>query len=223
MPRLITESAYHVISEPEVVTGKVHREQLAVVGCAIMKLRKVAVRSRGEGIMKSNRTILAVAVFLAAFSPVCVIGQAPGSDEPRNSISADLLWPGGCLISALRHQYVGIWLTFDYQRVLFDHLVLSVRPGPWISPDGYSLRLDLELDIHPFDRGLGGLFFGPALGTRWGSDNSVLLTAGVDIGYQLVLWSRLVLTAALEDGLFYYPTVVGPVPIRATLEIGYAF
>jgi hypothetical protein len=173
--------------------------------------------------MKVNRAIIPVAVLLAVFSPVCAIGQASGSEEPRNSISADVILPGGCVISAVRHQYVGIGLTFDYQRVLFDHLVLSVLPGPWILPDGYSLRLDLELDVHPFDKGLGGFFVGPALGARWGFDNSVLLTAALDFGYQFVLWSRLVLTAALGYGIWYYPSLTGLVITRATLEIGYAF
>jgi hypothetical protein len=179
--------------------------------------------------MKSNRVIIAIAVFLAVLSPVCAVAQARGSDEPRNCVSVDLLWPGvWCIAALFTHPQGVIPLTFDYQRVLFDHLVLSVQPGAWISDGVDSLRVYLEADIHPFNKGLRGFFIGLSEGAIWWlKSNSVGLPTAANIGYQVVFRSKLVLTAAVGRGFLY--TVTNPTgitwgfPARASLEIGYSF
>ena len=98
----------------------------------------------------------------------------------------------------------------SYERVLSDHLVLAIAPSfTWADHGTYSSLLAIlwvELDWHPFQNGLSGLFIGPAFAVSYSSDQDFRATGeglGLSLGYQFLLPWNIDVDIAL--GLAYGP------------------
>jgi len=93
-------------------------------------------------------------------------------------------------------------VALDYQRVLTDHLALSV-PVFLVVQSSFMFQPWLQVDWHPFDSGLNGLFFGIAamaavIGSGQGNQYGYYVGIGPAIGYQLLLGLGINLDFALS-------------------------
>jgi hypothetical protein len=148
--------------------------------------------------MQSRKVLLFVAVAVLAFSS---FGFA--ANKNRNEVSLDLFSP--ILLNITSPISVPIYI--DYQRMLNDHLVLSLIPAFYYSQriattDSYVFEPWIELDWHPWGEGLNGFFVGPAIGipitwifTSGLPDVRLQIGAGIGvaIGYQFVFSNGLAL------------------------------
>lgn len=114
--------------------------------------------------------------------------------EPQNAISWDLGETGHSLDNAPSGATAVVPIMLDYQRVLADHFVLLVAPSILYTqyPSQTWLNYDqiVEVDWHPFDRGIEGLSIGAYLDIDYGtyiSGAANILEAGVGaaIGYEI--------------------------------------
>jgi hypothetical protein len=163
-------------------------------------------------------------------------GQVSG---PRNEISVDLALP--VVINLVQPTGYVIPIVLEYQRVLHDHLVLSIVPGVGYSgqADGWILLMGLwaGLNWHPFQAGLQGFYVGPGVVVFTIIDNTrrrdpvcrfLGVFLGLTIGYQFVLTPHMNVDVALglSGGPSYDPyshrTGLLGLP-RAAVAIGYRF
>lgn len=153
---------------------------------------------------------------------------------PQNEISIDLAMPVVLNVIGLDGYTIPICLF--YQRVLADHLVISVNPNVFYIDQstrrGLLGTLWLEFDWHPFQNGLGGLFVGPAVVAvaEWDIAQNELalkttaLMLGASLGYQVLLPSNFSIdvVVGLAVGVIQgYGTLQG-LP-RAAVALGYRF
>lgn len=129
-------------------------------------------------------------------------------------------------------------VVLEYQRVLNDHLVLSISPGiahiQETSGSVLMMELWVRLNWHPFQKWLQGFYIGPGFALFYlqnpaGSRASDSMTGeflGVTIGYQIVLDASisvdLGLGLAFGTVQGFYPAATPALP-RAALAIGYRF
>jgi hypothetical protein len=182
-------------------------------------------------VWKMNATnlwrMIALLTALAA-TPVAAQGQTP--KEARNALSVEVAIPIAVPIGLLVYRgsegmMAVIPIQVQFQRVVADHLVLLVKAGlnyswgvPRRGPGGdLDIYPEVELDWHPFHRGLGG----PYVGLAGFSDYSVTLgdpaaaaavpphsyhfRLGATIGCQFLLPAGI--TTDLAFGLGYGPSL----------------
>jgi hypothetical protein len=146
--------------------------------------------------------VLAVVCAQFVFSPVPGVADDQAPKETQNAISANVL---GSLIAGITDSasgLVSVPLFFDYQKVLTDHYTLSIIPCFEFlvhstihnsisnsSLDSFDFQPWVELDWHPFDKGLNGFFVGLAgvgsLELKWSGNQDTTIFLGVApvVGY----------------------------------------
>ena len=150
--------------------------------------------------------VLAVVCAQFVLCPVPGVADDQAPKEAQNAISANL---SGSLIAGITDStsgLVSIPLFFDYQKVLTDHYSLSIIPCFEFlvhstihnsitnsSLDSFDFQPWVELDWHPFDKGLSGFFVGLAgvgsLELEWSGNQDTTIFLGVApvVGYQFPL------------------------------------
>ncbi len=113
-----------------------------------------------------SRTKLSALLVLGLFAVAGAPADAQG--EVLNAVSIDTLAPAvSAVMAATGNPYWAIPFTFDFHRVLTEHLALVfVNEFTYQREPGGALLIDLpwlELAWHPFDPGLDGFYLGPAL------------------------------------------------------------
>jgi hypothetical protein len=150
--------------------------------------------------------VLAAVCALFFFSSILGAAQDRASDEAQNVISVNVLGAPITAIADSTSGLVAIPLSVDYQRVLTDHYTLSIIPRfeflvasaipnsiAYSTLDSFDLHPWVEMDWHPFDKGLNGFFVGlaavGALDLKWSGnqDTTVFLGVAPVVGYMLVL------------------------------------
>jgi hypothetical protein len=198
------------------------------------------------------RKIVWVLVILCAclLSPFLGVAQDKAPEVAKNAISINVL---GTVITAIADStsgLVAVPVYVDYQRVLCEHYTLSIIPRfefliastnhDSIAKsylDSFDFQPWVEVDWHPFDKGLNGFFVGLAavasLNVSWSSNNStVFLGVAPVVGYQILLpWNinlDFALGVALGGNIVVDPfgnatsgLAVGP--SRIELGLGYRF
>lgn len=182
------------------------------------------------------RIKLLIVLSILTLSSLPLSAQDLVPSEERNAVSMDLLMPFLHLVvptSTFNTSFsssIAIPIEIKYQRVLFDHFVLSFLPIFAYTENIGVLELNpwLELNWHPFDRGLGGFFIGPAVSADFdlNTNNAFYMGIGAGIGYQLLLPFNLDLDAAL--GLTYGPSFYTSstyylTALRLEIALGYRF
>ena len=153
--------------------------------------------------------VLAAVSALFVFTPALGIAQAQASEGAQDSISMNCL---GTLITAIADStsgLVSVPFLVDYQQVLTDHYSLSFIPFFEFliastvhdsivnsSLDSFEFQPWVEVDWHPFDKGLNGFFIGLAgvgsldVKLSGNQDTTIFLGVAPVIGYKLLLpWS----------------------------------
>lgn len=96
-------------------------------------------------------------------TPAMAGGQA--RPDRLQALSLDLFGPITMPIGYFRDQVIGIPVDVQFQRVLYDHLVLSIHVGfsyNWnLDASDWNLLINprAELQWHPWKAGLDGLYF----------------------------------------------------------------
>lgn len=169
-----------------------------------------------------------LSIFMLAPSRGLAEGQEPA---PRNEISLDLAMP---VAFNLVFPQGAVPIVLEYQRVLNDHLVLSISPGIAYVPQSNKWLLLMELWVglnwHPFQEGLQGFYVGPGIAVfdnlehfeTGGSDSLFGVFLGLTIGYQFVLTQHLNVDLALGLAIGSVDGAFGGLP-RAALSVGYRF
>ena len=156
--------------------------------------RRAIVGASGECMQRRVVQVLAVVCAFRAIAPVLGVAQVQNVQFDWRPYSP----PGDLQIP----------VATSYQRVLANHFALFVAPSALsfgLPGDPYRLMLDqdIEIDWHPFNRGLGGLFIGALFRFSYYFDEvpsafSVGKAAGcVAIGFQLTLVNSLLLRLSL--------------------------
>jgi len=187
--------------------------------------------------MSSRRVVIVVWLMCALYPMRIVADAATELVEARNEVSLNVFQTAYWAIEG------AIPFIFGYQRVLTDHLAISVLPvlafwGP--NAGSYQeFQQWVEVDWHPFDTGLRGFFLGLAAvgvvetilpdgsrGATW------FLGLAPAIGYQFLLphnWDLdLVVAVPLGVELFDSPGGGGSMRFtsdhrRAEIGLGYRF
>jgi hypothetical protein len=125
--------------------------------------------------------VAVIIVVLCVFQPAAA--ESSGDDAtPSNAILLEL--------SELAISFGGqswlVGIAAEYQRVLGNHLVLSLIPELTVGSDTNKAGALLGLVVHPFGGGLRGMFIGAYPGFTCES-RSVHFVAEADVGYQWVL------------------------------------
>lgn len=144
--------------------------------------------------MKLKKRVFAAVVVLVLFSASLAGAQEP---EPKNAISIDALGTTVSVVTAAVTGSASLAIGFLYQRVVTDNLTLALLPrvsyqqfdnGSWLTIEPW-----LELDWHPFDKGLKGFFVGPDVvaSLNWDTRPSLskphFFGIGASVGYQFLL------------------------------------
>jgi hypothetical protein len=119
--------------------------------------------------------------------------------EPQNAIAWDLEETARIADNAPSGATAVIPIMLDYQRVLVDHFVLFLAPSILCTqyPNQTWLNYDqiVEIDWHPFNRGIEGLSPGAYLDLDYGTytsgvANIVQAGIGAAVGYEIpILWN----------------------------------
>ena len=183
-------------------------------------------------------------VVLAVAFPVVVAPPSQGLAEnqappPRNEISIDLAMP--VVINLVETSGYVIPIVLEYQRLLDDHLALSIVPAAAYSglADGWILLMELWIGLnwHPFQTGLRGFSVGPGVVVFGIIDNDMRKDPvlrfiggflGVTVGYQFVLSPHVNVDLALglSAGPYCdpYSHMAGLAGLpRAAFAVGYRF
>jgi len=173
-----------------------------------------------------------------AFAPIPGTAAEVRAD-PRNEVSIDLAMP--VVMNLVETSGTVIPIVLEYQRLLNDHLALSIVPGAAYSslPDGWILLTQLwaGLEWHPFQAGLRGFYVGPGFVVFGIIDNTMhrdpvlrLLCTflGLTTGYQFVLASHIdvdvTLGASVGPAFDLYSHSAGLAGLpRAAVALGYRF
>jgi len=157
--------------------------------------------------------------------------QGAESQEARNAISVDLLAP--LLQLAFNISLSGssaVPIEISYQRVVADNFVFNAeaRVIYTTSVGLFDLSPWVEVDWHPFDRGLSGIFIGPALSFDFSLNlfNSFYCGLGGSVGYQLLLPLNIDLVAisGITYGLeFFKQSTIFRPSLRLEIDLGYRF
>ncbi len=177
---------------------------------------------------------LVFATVLLFLAPIIAVAADTDFGKEKNEVSIDLAMP--IVLNLLAKEGTTVYPVYlSYERVLSDHLVLAIAPSfTWADHGTYSSFLAIlwvELDWHPFQNGLSGLFIGPAFAVSYSSDQDFRATGeglGLSLGYQFLLPWNIDIDIAL--GLAYGPlqsndpldesTEIIP---RAALSVGFRF
>ena len=187
--------------------------------------------------MRRRTRIGLLTIFISSlFFSLSLSAQDRVPSEARNAVSMDLFmpflhlaFPTSALTTSISSS-IAIPIGIKYQRVLFDHFVLSFVPIFAYSKNIGVLELNpwLELHWHPFDMGLGGLFIGPAISADFvlNTNNAIYVGLGAGIGYQLLLPLDIDLDAALGFCYgpdFYASSTYYLTALRLEIALGYRF
>jgi hypothetical protein len=196
--------------------------------------------------MKRKHVIALMAICAMLFFP-SVLGFAldQASGEAMNAVSLNLfMTAAGLLPNFMSPGDLQIPLYLDYRRVLADHFVLFVAPNFLYrnssGGNGFTIDQIIEVDWHPFDLGMDGVFLGAFLDLSNVYFASIypinsptnMFTAGVGLaaGYELTLLQTLLveISGGLEIAERYDTSLVAPqwalVPLyRVDIGLGYRF
>ncbi len=168
-----------------------------------------------------RRIARAPAVVCALFFLSSVLGSAQDrASGAQNTISVNVLGAPITAVADSTSGLVAIPLSVTYQRVLSDHYTLSIIPRfeflvastvpnsvSYSTLDSFDFQPWVEVDWHPFDRGLNGFFVGLAavgsLDVEWSGnqDTTIFLGAAPVVGYMLALPGSFSLDFALGVAL----------------------
>jgi hypothetical protein len=182
--------------------------------------------------MQPRRVSVLLTIFALFVLLPCLSAAGDTSPkEARNAISTDILEPVLQLVfNASIYDSSITPFEISYQRVLLDNIVLSgvIRIGYRPSIGNFDMSPWVELDWHPFDNGLRGFFFGPALSTDFSlnTGNSFYGGLGAALGYQIFLPWNIMLAGV--SGLTYGPeffrdSIVFRPSVRLVIALGYRF
>ena len=182
--------------------------------------------------------VLISALPLLILAPSRGLAEAKEPD-PRNEISIDLAMP--VVMNLLEPTGYVVPIVLEYQRLLNEHLALSIVPGVAYSglPDGWILltQLWVGLNWHPFQEGLRGFYVGPGFVVFGIIDNTMhkepmlrflCMFLGLTVGYQFVLTPHINVDVALGASvgpyldLYSHSAGLAGLP-RAALAAGYRF
>ncbi len=183
--------------------------------------------------MKTKRSLILVLVAtLLVLASATVMASEQGFVGAMNELSVDLATPLFYNMALSNGYAIPIYL--NYQRVLVNHLVLSITPGFLYLYDNWSggryvVSFWAELDWHPFQNGLQGFFIGPAVIGAY-SDNLFLpyqsgasALIGATLGYQIFFLSDIDFDIAAGVAMGTLPDGQYSGLLRMVLGLGYRF
>ena len=181
--------------------------------------------------MKTGLVLVSVAAFLA-LTPVVAIASDQLPLGAMNELSLDLASPVFYNLAATNGYAIPIYV--NYQRVLMNHLVLSITPDILYMYDNWLgaqsvISLWVELDWHPFQDGLQGFFIGPAVigaysdGLFLPHESGASALIGATIGYQIFFSSNIDFDMAAGMAIGTRPDGQYSGLIRMVLGLGYRF
>ena len=173
-------------------------------------------------------------ILLLLLAPTIAVAAGSDFGKEKNEVSIDVAMP--IVLNLLTKEGSTVYPVYlSYERVLSDHLVLTIAPSfayaDHVTYAAYLATLWIELDWHPFQDGLNGLFIGPAFAVIYSSDPDFTATGeglGLSLGYQFLLpWN---IDIDLAVGLAYGPLQSNDpfdpdteIILRGALAIGFRF
>lgn len=176
------------------------------------------------------KIVLLVVLIASILPPSFVAAKEQTPKEAHNAISIDVLFPillPASLLWEGGETDVIIPVSMQYQRVISDHFVVLVNAAldygwnRYTTPqDGWFLDVNplVEIDWHPFHKGLKGFYAGlsgvfnytisysDAAETK-GTSHSYNTGLGLNVGWLFLLPANIIIDLALGQGIGYLVSV----------------
>jgi hypothetical protein len=153
---------------------------------------------------------LRICALVCAFCAIASIrseAQDQGPQEPRNSISLDLFGTVRYINYYTNGGRFVFPLLIDYQHVLIDHLTLEALPALLLWENSFTFQPWIELDWHPFDKGLKGFFLGLAAVEEIDHDSDSSVTTSTHFGFAFRIGYQFLFANQIN---LYFAGVVSP-------------